>query len=73
MKNQDSERRSFGIVLQDPSLDDELTAFENKFHGMLYKVPDKILRKRIEELLNFVELWDRRNDFVKYSMLWSLR
>src|SRR5689334_20139918 len=33
--NQDEARRSFGIVFQDPSLDDELTAWENlEFHGV---------------------------------------
>ncbi len=37
-----------------------------EFHGVLYKVPDKILGKRIEELLKFVELWDRKNDLVKH-------
>lgn len=59
-------RCSFGIVFQDPSLDDELTAFENmEFHGVLYGVPKKIRRARIEQLLKFVEIWDRRNDFVK--------
>ncbi len=65
-KDQDGVRRSFGIVFQDPSLDDELTAFENmEFHGVLYGLPKDIRRKRIEELLKFVELWDRKNDFVK--------
>jgi len=59
-------RRSFGIVFQDPSLDDELTAQENmEFHGVLYNVPKDIRRKRIEELLKFVELWDRKSDLVK--------
>ncbi len=59
-------RRSFGIVFQDPSLDDELTAYENmEFHGVLYGVDKATRRKRIEELLNFVELWDRRNNLVK--------
>ncbi len=59
-------RRSFGIVFQDPSLDDELTALENmEFHGALYRVPKDIRKKRIEELLKFVELWDRRKDMVK--------
>jgi ABC-2 type transport system ATP-binding protein len=37
-----------------------------EFHGVLYKVPDMILGKKIEELLNFVELWDRKNDIVKH-------
>ena len=59
-------RRTFGIVFQDQSLDDELTALENmEFHGVLYRVPKDIRKKRIEELLKFVELWDRRKDYVK--------
>ena len=59
-------RKSFGIVFQDPSLDDELTAWENlEFHGVLYGVPKDLGRKRAEELLRFVELWDRRNHLVK--------
>lgn len=60
-------RRSFGIVFQDPSLDDELTAYENlEFHGVLYGVPRKERRERIEEMLYFVELWDRKDDLVKH-------
>jgi ABC-2 type transport system ATP-binding protein len=59
-------RRSIGIVFQDPSLDDELTVLENMdFHGVLYKVPKDTRIKRTEELLKIVELWDRREDFVK--------
>jgi ABC-2 type transport system ATP-binding protein len=63
---QDKVRRSFGIVFQDPSLDDELTALENmEFHGVLYGVEKSTRKQRIEELLKFVELWDRRKDLVK--------
>jgi ABC-2 type transport system ATP-binding protein len=63
---QNEVRRSFGIVFQDPSLDEELTAFENmEFHGVLYRVPREIRRQRIEQLMRFVELWERRNDLVK--------
>jgi len=59
-------RKSFGIVFQDPSLDDELTARENmEFHGVLYNVPGDIRRERIKQLLEFVELWDRRDSLVK--------
>lgn len=59
-------RRSFGIVFQDPSLDDELTAYENMdLHGVLYHMPKDLRHKRIEELLNFVELWDRKDGLVK--------
>lgn len=66
LKNKPEVRKSFGIVFQDPSLDNELTAFENlEFHGIMYNVPKKIRRERIEQLLQFVGLADRRNDFVK--------
>jgi len=66
LREQRQVRRSFGIVFQDPSLDDELTALENmELHGVLYAVPSKVRKERIEALLGFVELWDRRNDYVK--------
>lgn len=59
-------RKTFGIVFQDPSLDDELTAMENmEFHAVLYKVPHRELKERLEKFLKFVELWDRRNELVK--------
>lgn len=59
-------RKSFGIVFQDPSLDDELTAYENMdFHGILYHVPGDLRRERIKELLMMIELWERKNSLVK--------
>ena len=58
---QNEARKRFGIVFQDPSLDDELTAYENMdFHGTLYKMPRKLRQERIALLLNLFELWDRR-------------
>jgi ABC-2 type transport system ATP-binding protein len=62
----DQVRKSFGIVFQDPSLDDELTAYENMdFHAVLYG-ENKVNRvRRIEELLKLVDLWDRKDDLVK--------
>jgi ABC-2 type transport system ATP-binding protein len=66
VKDKDAVRKSFGIVFQDPSLDEDLTAYENmQYHAVLYKVPKAVRAQRIEELLRFVELWDRRKDFVK--------
>lgn len=63
----DNVRSSFGIVFQDPSLDDELTAQENmEFHGVLYHIPKEIRRSRIKQLLEFVGLWDRKDDLVKH-------
>jgi len=65
-KDPNDVRRSFGIVFQDPSLDEELTAWENmEFHGALYKVPKKLRRERIKQLLDIVELWDRKDSLVK--------
>lgn len=65
-RQQDKVRESFGIVFQDPSLDDELTAYENmEFHGILYKVPKELREKRIKELMNIVELWERKDHLVK--------
>jgi ABC-2 type transport system ATP-binding protein len=59
-------RRRFGIVFQDPSLDSEMTAYENMdLHGVFYHVPRKIRAERIEHLLKMFELWDRGNDLVK--------
>ena len=66
MKDKDDTRKSFGIVFQDPSLDDELTTYENMyFHAVLYGVDPKTQKQSIEDLLKFVELWDRRDDQVK--------
>jgi ABC-2 type transport system ATP-binding protein len=59
-------RKSFGIVFQDPSLDDELTGWENmEFHGVLYNVEKKLRRQRIQQLMELVELWDRKDSLVK--------
>lgn len=59
-------RKRFGIVFQDPSLDGDMTAYENmEIHGVFYHVPRKIRSERIEQLLRLFELWDRRQDFVK--------
>ncbi len=65
-REQKQVRRSFGIVFQDPSLDDELTAYENMdLHGILYGVPHGERKKRIDMLVDFVGLGDRKNNLVK--------
>jgi ABC-2 type transport system ATP-binding protein len=59
-------RKRFGIVFQDPSLDGDMTAYENmELHGVFYHVPRKVRAERIERLLRLFELWDRRRDQVK--------
>ena len=66
IKEADAARKSFGIVFQDPSLDEDLTAWENmEFHGVLYSVPKDVRRARIDELLKFVDLYDRKDNYVK--------
>jgi ABC-2 type transport system ATP-binding protein len=65
-REQNEVRRSFGIVFQDPSLDSELTGWENmEIHGVLYGIPSPERKEKIESLLKFVELWERKDDFVK--------
>ncbi len=62
----DKVRHSFGIVFQDPSVDDDLTAWENmEFHGVMYNTPKKLRRERTDELLRFVDLYDRKDSLVK--------
>jgi ABC-2 type transport system ATP-binding protein len=59
-------RRHIGLVFQDTTLDDYLTAEENlRFHGELYGVASSTLAVRIEEMLKMVELWDRRKHTVR--------
>jgi len=64
--HQKEARQRFGIVFQDPSLDQEQTAWENmELHGILYHVPRKVRATRIEFLLKTFELWDRKDSLVK--------
>jgi ABC-2 type transport system ATP-binding protein len=65
-KQPDKVRKSIGIVFQDPSSDDIMTGYENlKLHGWLYDMPDDLREKRIKEVLELVDLTDRKNDLVK--------
>jgi ABC-2 type transport system ATP-binding protein len=63
---QNQVRHSIGLVFQDSSLDDRLTGMHNlNFHAMVYNVPAAIRRQRIEQVLKMVDLWDKRNHFVR--------
>lgn len=62
----DEVRKRFGVVFQDPSLDQDLTAWENmEIHGVLYGVPRKERRERATTLLQLFELYERRDALVK--------
>ena len=59
-------RRKIGVIFQDPSLDDRLTAFENlMLHAIAYRVPRAERVARIDEALQFVDLHDRRGDLTR--------
>lgn len=65
-KERDSARKAFGIVFQDPSLDEELSAYENmELHAILYGMPKNKRQKQVESLLKLVELWDRKDYMIK--------
>ncbi|MEX2006910.1 MAG: ATP-binding cassette domain-containing protein [Candidatus Saccharimonadales bacterium] len=59
-------RKSFGIVFQDPALEEELTAYENMIlHAVLYHVPKADQAPRAEALMRLVDLWERKDSLVR--------
>ena len=65
-RQQNQVRQQIGLVFQDPSLDERLSGVQNmRFHALVYNVPRRDRENRIEELLNMVELWDKRNNQVR--------
>ena len=58
-------RERIGVVFQEPALDEELTGAENlAFHGRLYGMRDPDRAERIDEVLDLVDLADRRDERV---------
>jgi len=58
-------RRHIGLVFQESTLDEYLTAEENlRFHAELYGVPRDIAEDRLRDVLEMVELWERRRSVV---------
>jgi ABC-2 type transport system ATP-binding protein len=59
-------RRRIGLVFQDPTLDEYLTALENlQFHAELYRMPRERAVERIRAVLEMVGLWERRKNLVR--------
>ncbi|MCF8012317.1 MAG: ATP-binding cassette domain-containing protein [Clostridiales bacterium] len=59
-------RKAIGVIFQDHTLDNELTAYENLYyHSVLYKVPKEERKERIETMLNNIGLWKSRNNIIK--------
>ena len=66
LKDPDAVRRSIGFVFQDPTLDTELTGRENlDFHGRVYGLKQDVIKERIKEMLEVVQLTDRADALVK--------
>ncbi len=66
VKNKLAVRKSIGLVFQDPSLDERLTALENlRFHAMVYGIGKADRNRRISDVLELVELSGRQRDLVK--------
>ena len=59
-------RRSIGLVFQQTTVDEYLSAEQNlRFHGYAYAIPRAVREQRIRDLLTMVELWDRRKSSVR--------
>ena len=64
-QKQDEVRKKIGIVFQERTLDEKLTARENLYiHGRLYHIPKKDINERIEKVMEVVGLSDKKNDLV---------
>jgi len=62
----DQVRRSIGVVFQDQRLDRDLTVWETlDFHGKIYSIPKEVRKQRISELLELVELIDKKDEYTK--------
>ncbi len=66
VRESDMVRRSIGVDFQDTTLDKDLTGHENLvFHAYLYSVPRKEIKGRVDDALNFVGLYGRRDELVR--------
>jgi lipooligosaccharide transport system ATP-binding protein len=58
-------RSRLGVVPQEDNLDTELTVWDNMaIYGRYFGLPRSVIRERAQELLDFVQLGDRRHDRV---------
>ena len=66
-RDPDKVREKIGIVFQDPSLDNQLTAYDNMYiHGKLYGLRGRELHDKIMKLLEFVDLKQYAHKQVRY-------
>ncbi|HET8980240.1 MAG TPA: ATP-binding cassette domain-containing protein, partial [Solirubrobacteraceae bacterium] len=61
----DAVRRNIGLVFQDPTLDGYMTAAQNlRLHAELYGVRSDLVRPRMQQVMEMVGLWERRDNVV---------
>jgi ABC-2 type transport system ATP-binding protein len=61
-----SAKQQYGLMPQHINLDSELTVYENlQVHGRLHHMPRRAIGQRIDQLLDYVELEDKRDTLVK--------
>jgi len=66
VRRSDQVRSSIGLIFQDTTLDAGLTAYENlKFHAYLYNLDRRLTERRIDEMLEIMELSSRKHDLIK--------
>lgn len=60
-------KRRIGVVPQENNLDEELTVRENLLvYGRYFDLPRKLIRRRVEELLEFVQLSEKSGERVEH-------
>jgi ABC-2 type transport system ATP-binding protein len=66
VRERDAVRRNIGLVFQDPTLDNYLTAEQNlRLHAELYGVPRDVAGPRMQQVMEMVGLWERRSSKVR--------
>jgi len=62
----DRVRRHIGLVFQETTVDDYLSAEMNlRFHAELYGIPSTVVRPRLQQVMEMVGLWERRSSLVQ--------
>ena len=66
-KNSLAAKKECGLVPQAINLDQELTVFENlDIHCRLYKMPAKKRRIKIDDLLDYMDILDKKETLIKH-------
>lgn len=66
VRNRQQVKENIGVVLQQISVDADLTVWENmELHGRLHHIPNPKRQRLINQWLEYVELADRRDSLVK--------